>query len=62
MHKYNNQDHAMMTAMLTVKNVVLGERKYDVWLVNEDAQFHEIEEVKIQPELKPETLKVEKAA
>jgi len=29
MHKYNNQDHAMMTAMLTVKNV------------NEDAEYHE---------------------
>jgi NADPH-dependent glutamate synthase beta subunit-like oxidoreductase len=26
MHKYNNQDHAMMTAMLTVENIVAGER------------------------------------
>jgi protoporphyrinogen oxidase len=41
MHKYNNQDHAMMTAMLTVRNIVAGERRYDVWGVNEDAEYHE---------------------
>ena len=41
MHKYNNQDHAMMTAMLTVKNIVAGRRLYDVWGVNEDAQYLE---------------------
>ena len=41
MHRYNNQDHAMMTAMLTAKNIVLGERIYDVWNVNEDAEYHE---------------------
>lgn len=41
MHKYNNQDHAMMTAMLTVKNIVAGEMVYDIWNVNEDAEYHE---------------------
>ncbi|MFZ4531402.1 MAG: NAD(P)/FAD-dependent oxidoreductase [Alsobacter sp.] len=41
MHKYNNQDHAMMTAMLTVKNILAGERVYDIWEVNEDAEYHE---------------------
>jgi protoporphyrinogen oxidase len=41
MHKYNNQDHAMMTAMLTVENILAGERKFDVWNVNEDAEYHE---------------------
>ncbi len=41
MHRYNNQDHAMMTAMLTVKNVVAGRRVYDIWNVNEDAEYHE---------------------
>jgi len=41
MHKYNNQDHAMMTAMLTAENIVAGERVYDVWHVNEDAEYHE---------------------
>jgi protoporphyrinogen oxidase len=41
MHKYNNQDHAMMTAMLTVRNILAGETLYDVWNVNEDAEYHE---------------------
>jgi len=41
MHRYNNQDHAMMTAMLTVRNIEAGERIYDVWNVNEDAEYHE---------------------
>ena len=41
MHKYNNQDHAMMTAMLTAKNILAGERRYDVWQVNEDAEYGE---------------------
>jgi len=41
MHRYNNQDHAMMTAMLTVRNIVAGTRKYDIWGVNEDAEYHE---------------------
>ena len=41
MHKYNNQDHAMMTAMLTVRNILAGEALYDVWGVNEDAEYHE---------------------
>jgi protoporphyrinogen oxidase len=41
MHKYNNQDHAMMTAMLTAKNILAGARKYDVWAVNQDAEYHE---------------------
>jgi protoporphyrinogen oxidase len=41
MHKYNNQDHAMMTAMLTVENIRAGSLKYDVWNVNEDAEYHE---------------------
>ena len=41
MHKYNNQDHAMMTAMLTVENIVAGREVYDVWGVNQDAQYHE---------------------
>jgi protoporphyrinogen oxidase len=41
MHKYNNQDHAMMTAMLTVENIVAGREVYDVWAVNQDAEYHE---------------------
>lgn len=41
MHRYNNQDHAMMTAMLSVRNIIAGERVYDIWAVNEDAEYHE---------------------
>jgi protoporphyrinogen oxidase len=41
MHKYNNQDHAMMTGILTAKNIVAGTRAFDVWTVNEDAEYHE---------------------
>ncbi|MBS1578919.1 MAG: NAD(P)/FAD-dependent oxidoreductase [Bacteroidetes bacterium] len=41
MHKYNNQDHSMMTAMLAAKNIIAGNNVYDVWNVNEDAEYHE---------------------
>jgi hypothetical protein len=41
MHKYNNQDHAMMTAMLAAENIVAGKPLYDVWEVNQDAEYHE---------------------
>ena len=41
MHKYNNQDHAMMTALLAAENILAGHRKWDVWQVNQDAEYHE---------------------
>ena len=41
MHKYNNQDHAMMTGWLTALNIVAGEPRFDVWEVNEDAEYSE---------------------
>jgi hypothetical protein len=41
MHKYNNQDHAMMTALLTAENILSGENRWDVWQVNQDAQYLE---------------------
>lgn len=41
MHKYNNQDHSMMTAMLAAQNIINGTYQYDVWRVNEDAAYHE---------------------
>ena len=41
MHKYNNQDHAMMTGILTAKNIIAGTKAFDVWTVNEDAEYHE---------------------
>jgi protoporphyrinogen oxidase len=41
MHKYNNQDHAMMTAMLCVENILAEQKLYDLWQVNGDAEYHE---------------------
>lgn len=41
MHKYNNQDHAMMTGLLTALNIEAGKPLYDVWQVNEDAEYGE---------------------
>jgi protoporphyrinogen oxidase len=40
MHKYNNQDHSMYTAMLTVENIVSG-ADHDIWSVNVDEAYHE---------------------
>ncbi len=39
MHKYNNQDHSMMTALLAVKN--LQGATFNLWQVNSDAEYHE---------------------
>ncbi|HVL82427.1 MAG TPA: NAD(P)/FAD-dependent oxidoreductase [Actinomycetota bacterium] len=39
MHKYNNQDHSMYTAMLSVENI-LG-ASHDIWSVNVEAEYHE---------------------
>jgi protoporphyrinogen oxidase len=41
MHKYNNQDHSMMTALLVARNILAGRTQYDVWRVNQDAEYHE---------------------
>jgi protoporphyrinogen oxidase len=41
MHRYNNQDHAMMTALLAAANVMAESRRFDVWRVNEDAEYLE---------------------
>jgi len=38
MHKYNNQDHSMLTAMMTVWNMRGAE--HDVWSVNNDYESH----------------------
>jgi hypothetical protein len=40
MHKYNNQDHSMYTAMLTVENIVEG-ASHDIWAVNVEEEYHE---------------------
>ena len=39
MHRYNNQDHSMLTAMLSVQNI-MGEQ-HDLWEVNVERSYHE---------------------
>jgi hypothetical protein len=39
LHRYNNQDHSMLSAMLAARNI-LGER-HDVWEVNVERSYHE---------------------
>jgi hypothetical protein len=39
MHKYNNQDHSMMTALFAARNIMGA--KYDLWAVNTEPEYHE---------------------
>jgi hypothetical protein len=39
LHRYNNQDHSMLTGIYAAQNV-LGER-HDVWSVNTEMEYHE---------------------
>ena len=42
MHKYNNQDHSMLTAMTAVENIVKGVRgKENIWAINTEMEYHE---------------------
>ena len=42
MHKYNNQDHSMLTAMTSVDNIINGtESKDNIWSVNTEQLYHE---------------------
>jgi protoporphyrinogen oxidase len=41
MHKYNNQDHSMYTAMLSVENILGADPPHDIWTVNVEAVYHE---------------------
>ena len=40
LHRYNNQDHAMLTGMLAVRNLLYGERN-NLWQVNAEQEYHE---------------------
>jgi protoporphyrinogen oxidase len=42
MHKYNNQDHSMLTAMVAVDNIASGScEKDNIWSVNTEQEYHE---------------------
>ena len=40
LHRYNNQDHSMLTGMYAVRNMLLGQAN-DLWSVNADQEYHE---------------------
>jgi protoporphyrinogen oxidase len=42
MHKYNNQDHSMLTAMTAVDNIIAGRTdKANLWALNTEMEYHE---------------------
>jgi len=43
MHRYNNQDHSMLTAMLAVENIEGAQN--DLWKVNDESEYHEEEKI-----------------
>ena len=55
MHKYNNQDHSMLTAMTAVDNIVAGRAdKANIWQVNTETDYHEDWQVSTKPEFHEE--------
>jgi len=46
MHKYNNQDHSMLTAMMAVWN--MQGASHDIWSVNTDFEYHEEQKLEDQ--------------
>jgi len=42
MHRYNNQDHSMLTAMAAVDNIIKGvTTKDNLWTINAEKEYHE---------------------
>lgn len=42
MHKYNNQDHSMLTAITAVNNIISGDKsKSNIWDINTEEEYHE---------------------
>ena len=68
MHRYNNQDHSMLTGMLAARNI-LGQGHFDLWKVNADTDYHEdgfslteeeIQQMEASQPLTPSRLPVQK--
>jgi protoporphyrinogen oxidase len=55
MHRYNNQDHSMLTAMTAVDNIIAGRKdKRNIWDVNTEKEYHEeVERHQGPPEQQP---------
>ena len=55
MHKYNNQDHSMLTAMMAVDNIIEGRTdKANLWEVNTEQDYHEAKQKAVQVEPEPQ--------
>jgi protoporphyrinogen oxidase len=52
LHRYNNSDHSMLTAMRAVDNILLGTH-HDIWAVNAESVYHEEHQEPEQPYLNP---------
>lgn len=62
MHKYNNQDHSMLTAMVAVDNIVNGIRsKQNLWEINTEQEYHEQKSTRAAAEKALETEAAEPA-
>jgi protoporphyrinogen oxidase len=56
MHKYNNQDHSMLTAMTAVDNIIAGIREKDnLWSINTEMEYHEEEKTEARAGGSPST-------
>jgi protoporphyrinogen oxidase len=59
MHKYNNQDHSMLTAMTAVDNIIAGiTDKANLWAVNTEMEYHEEKEEPKAPTQEPKKAEV----
>ncbi|HSO99170.1 MAG TPA: FAD-dependent oxidoreductase, partial [Solirubrobacteraceae bacterium] len=52
LHRYNNSDHSMLTAMRAVDNILLGSG-HDIWAVNAESVYHEEHQEPEQPYINP---------
>jgi protoporphyrinogen oxidase len=65
MHKYNNQDHSMLTAMVSVDNIIEGRTdKSNIWDVNTEMEYHEAKKtvakhLRVTPAVRPEIGRME---
>jgi protoporphyrinogen oxidase len=61
LHRYNNSDHSMLTAMRAVDNLLAGAH-HDIWEVNTESVYHEADVVDEHPyRVAPETPEMKKA-
>jgi protoporphyrinogen oxidase len=54
LHRYNNSDHSMLTAMRAVDNILLG-TSHDIWAVNVESVYHEEHQENEDPYRRPPT-------